>query len=98
MEKDGAIYPVLPINEMMEYRSPFASDSDIVNLVVIKKEQKAVCVAVDKIMGIEDIVIKPLPVVYARLDKWYSGCTILSDGNIVLILNMNNFLEQGNPQ
>ncbi|MFO7912661.1 MAG: chemotaxis protein CheA [Desulfotignum sp.] len=97
VEKDGAIYPVLHINQMMGYRSPFESDSDIINLVVIKKEQKAVCVAVDKIMGIEDIVIKPLPVVYARLDKWFSGCTILSDGNIVLILNMNNFLEQGNP-
>lgn len=91
VEKDGAIYPVLNINEMMGYRSPIESDNDIINLIVIKKEQKAACIAVDKIMGIEDIVIKPLPVVYTRLDKWYSGCTILSDGNIVLILNVNNF-------
>jgi chemotaxis protein histidine kinase CheA len=97
VETEGAIYPVLNINQMMGYRSPIESGGDIINLVVIKNEQKSACVAVDRIMGIEDIVIKPLPAMYAGLDKWYAGCTILSDGNIVLILNMNRFFEQEKP-
>jgi two-component system chemotaxis sensor kinase CheA len=44
----------------------------------------------------QQIVVKPLPVYLNRYDiKPYgiSGCTILGDGNISLILDVNNIMD-----
>jgi chemotaxis protein histidine kinase CheA len=93
VEINGVVYPVLGLNDLMGYHSPVDSKDEFINLVLVRNGKSKACIAVDRIMGIEDIVVKALPPFYSKYTEFYSGCSILSDGNIVLILNINNYLE-----
>jgi two-component system chemotaxis sensor kinase CheA len=42
---------------------------------------------VDEILGIEEIVVKPMPQ-FLRQMNFYSGCSILGDGSVALILDL----------
>jgi two-component system chemotaxis sensor kinase CheA len=95
VETGGAVYPVLPLNSSMGYRSPVDSPNEFINLILVKGEKKKACVAVDRIVGIEDIVVKPLPPISSGVKDFYSGCSILSDGSVVLIINIDNYLNRG---
>ncbi|MBN2809002.1 MAG: chemotaxis protein CheA [Deltaproteobacteria bacterium] len=93
VEINGVVYPVLGVNNLMGYRSPVESGDEFINLILVGNDKSKACLAVDLIMGIEDIVVKALPSFYAKHQEFYSGCTILAGGNIVLILNINHYLE-----
>jgi len=93
VEINGVVYPILGLNDLMGYHSPIEFNDEFINLVLVRNDKIKACIAVDQIMGIEDIVVKALPPFYSKYKKFYSGCSILSDGNIVLILNINNYLE-----
>lgn len=93
VEINGVVYPILGLNDLMGYHSPIESKDEFINLILVRNDKIKACIAVDRIMGIEDIVVKALPPFYSKYKEFYSGCSILSDGNIVLILNINNYLE-----
>lgn len=54
--------------------------------VIVEKRGKLVALAVDEILGQEDIVVKPLSRILART-KGLAGATILGDGRVCLILD-----------
>lgn len=92
---DNKIYPILEINSHLGYLSPINAKKEQINLVIVKSETRKAVIAVDNILGIEDIIIKPLPEMGIKFEKLYSGCSILSDGNIILILNINQCMKTG---
>jgi two-component system chemotaxis sensor kinase CheA len=61
-------------------------------MVIIEVEKKAICLFVDKLVGKQEIVVKPIPE-YIRKVKGLTGCTQLGDGSIALILDAAGFIE-----
>lgn len=64
----------------------------LLNLFIIKSEKHRAAVIVDKIIGNEEIVVKPLSE-YIKQIKSFSGTTILGDGSIAMIINVLGLME-----
>ncbi|MBK1810074.1 chemotaxis protein CheA [Clostridium sp. YIM B02505] len=63
-------------------------DSNKEGIVIMTEyESKIKCVFVDELLGEQQIVIKPLPEMFKNL-KYITGCTIMGDGTISLIIDM----------
>ena len=60
-------------------------------VVIVKKGEKLAGLVVDNLMGQQEIVIKSLGK-YINIDKVISGATILGDGEIALILDVNTLV------
>ena len=87
----GECYPVLRLGRwygLEEYRE---SVEDGVMLILEVEEQR-VCLLVDKLIGEQEIVVKPIPS-YIKKVKGLSGCTQLGDGSIALILDAAGLME-----
>ncbi|MFW5799198.1 MAG: chemotaxis protein CheA [Spirochaetota bacterium] len=61
--------------------------------VVIKKNKKKLCIAIDDILGTQQIVIKSLPSYMGNL-KIVSGCSILGSGEISLIIDSTSIINE----
>lgn len=62
-------------------------------LMWLESSDKSYCLFVDELIGEQQIVVKPLPSYLNNFNiqnSGISGCTILGDGNISLILDVNN--------
>ena len=65
-------------------------------MVLVESERGSVCLFVDQIVGEQQAVIKPLPSFIARILgrlPHLSGCTILGNGSISLILDVNSLVS-----
>lgn len=90
----GVCYPILRMHEK------FAIDTEITNLedgilLLVETDNKSVCIFADKLIGEQQVVVKPFP---AYLNKYnikgegLSGCTIMGDGSISLIIDTNTLI------
>ena len=61
-------------------------------MLILEVEDKKVCLFVDKLIGEQEIVVKPIPS-YIKKVKGLSGCTQLGDGSIALILDAGGLTE-----
>jgi len=61
-------------------------------ILIIKAEQNRVAVIVDKILGSEEIVVKPMPDYFKGL-KNFSGTSILGDGTIAMIIDVQGYIQ-----
>jgi len=69
------------------------SISDIsLNFAVIKVGTSRFGLIIDKILGTEEIVVKPMHPALKSL-KIYSGATVMGDGKVALILDVNGIAE-----
>lgn len=87
----GECYPVVHLGKwygMSEYKE---SIEDGV-MLILEVEEKKVCLFVDKLIGEQEIVVKPIPS-YIKKVKGLSGCTQLGDGSIALILDAAGLVE-----
>ena len=55
-------------------------------MLILEVEDKKICLFVDRLIGEQEIVVKPIPS-YIKKVKGLSGCTQLGDGSIALILD-----------
>ena len=66
------------------------SDLEVsITCVIAKKGEKLSAFIVDSLIGQQEIVIKSLGKVLAGV-KYIAGATILGDGNVALILDVNS--------
>lgn len=61
-------------------------------MVILEVEDRRVCLFVDRLVGKQEIVVKPIPS-YVKKVKGLSGCTQLGDGSIALILDPGGITE-----
>lgn len=61
-------------------------------MLILEVEEKKICLFVDKLIGEQEIVVKPIPS-YIKKVKGLSGCTQLGDGSIALILDATGLVE-----
>lgn len=61
-------------------------------IVMIEVENRQICLFVDRLVGKQEIVVKPIPD-YIKKVRGLSGCTQLGDGSIALILDPVGLFE-----
>ena len=61
-------------------------------MLILEEGEKKVCLFVDKLVGEQEIVVKPIPS-YIKKVKGLSGCTQLGDGSIALILDVPGLVD-----
>ncbi len=79
--------PLIRLNKLMEIDNKLYSKE--VKIVVLRKGDKQIGLLVDNLIGQEEIVIRPLGK-YLRETKYLAGATILGNGKIALILDVNS--------
>ena len=87
----GECYPVLRLGEwygLKEYRKSVEEGT----MLIFEVEGKTICLFVDRLVGKQEIVVKPIPS-YVKKVKGISGCTQLGDGSIALILDPVGLIE-----
>ena len=62
-------------------------------LIILENQGKSMCLFVDEILGQMETVIKGLPGFMGNI-QGVSGCTILGDGEVSLILDVGGLMER----
>jgi two-component system chemotaxis sensor kinase CheA len=81
----GTCYPVVRLNRQFRLKGGKEQVEEGI-MVLLEHDEKLVCAFVDKLVGEQEIVVKPIPS-YIKKVKGISGCTQLGDGSIALILD-----------
>lgn len=88
----GKSLPIIRLEEMFEVSTDIKKISEGI-LVVIESDSESVCMLVDKLIGEQQVVVKPLPN-YMKRVKTLTGCTLLSDGSISLIIDIRGLINK----
>ncbi len=87
----GDCFPVIRLGRWYDLDTYQESVEDGV-MLILEVEDKKVCLLVDKLVGQQEIVVKPIPS-YIKKVRGLSGCTQLGDGSIALILDAPGLVE-----
>ena len=87
----GEGYPVMRIGERYKIDG-YQPDNEDGMLVLVEVEKQIICLLVDRLVGKQEIVVKPIPD-YIKKVNGLSGCTQLGDGSIALILDAAGLIE-----
>lgn len=90
-----AFYPVVRAHELYNIPDACTNIEDDI-LMWVEASDKSYCLFVDKLIGEHQVVVKPLPPYLQQFhikDSGISGCTILGDGNISIILDIAHVYE-----
>lgn len=90
----GVCYPILRMHEK------FGIDTEVTNLedgilLLVETDNKSVCLFADRLIGEQQVVVKPFPKYLSRYNikgEGLSGCTIMGDGSISLIIDTNTLI------
>ena len=87
-----ALYPIVRLHEAFEQTSD-TNDLTAGILVIVESHTRKACLFVDEVIGQQQTVIKSLSQ-YIGTVSGLSGCMILSDGHIGLILDPEDLIRQ----
>ncbi len=90
----GNCYPILRLHKVFSIDTDITSFEDGI-LVLLETQTLNYCLFVDELIGEQQTVVKPLPVYISKilgLSKSVAGCTILGDGSVSLILDVNGLM------
>ena len=87
----GIVIPLIRMDEILEVeRNEKETPNDLI-VVIVKKGDRFAGLVVDNLIGQQEIVIKSLGK-YIENNKVISGATILGDGEVALILDVNSLI------
>ncbi len=90
------LIPVIRLHELYNIKYDY-DDLTKGLLVIVEHHNKAVCLFVDEIIGEQQTVIKGLSDYMDRI-KGISGCTILGDGEVSLVLDIGGIIRRSIEQ
>ncbi|MBX9769290.1 MAG: chemotaxis protein CheW, partial [Bdellovibrionales bacterium] len=88
----GKILPLIDLNSVLGHAHQDAAVRPITNIAVLNAETYSFGLIVDSIQDTADIVVKPLSRLLKSLHV-YSGATILGDGSVALILDVQGIAK-----
>lgn len=90
----GECYPILRLNELFNVKTGITDISEGI-LIMAEQEGKAICLFADELLGQQQVVVKSLPAYIKNIKriKGLSGCTLLGDGSISLILDIGGLVS-----
>lgn len=86
-------YPVVRLHELYGIYDNVCTEIDDGILMWVEANDISYCLFVDQLLGEQQVVVKPLPGYlnnFSIKNYGVSGCTILGDGNISIILDIAN--------
>lgn len=86
----GTVIPLIRLNQILDIEEPDVPPESL-TVVIVNKGEKQAGLVVDNLLGQQEIVIKSLGK-FIRNSKIISGATILGDGEIALILDVNTLM------
>lgn len=89
----GNCYPIIRLHEVFG-KEPRVRRLEEGIIVMTENDREMVCLFADQLLGEQQVVVKPLPPYITRFVgsiKGISGCTILGNGEISLIVDVNGF-------
>ena len=86
----GSVIPIIRLDKMLDIE-PKEEEPDHLTVVIVQKGDAQAGLVVDNLIGQQEIVIKSLGK-YINGNKLISGATILGDGEVALILDVNTLM------
>ncbi|MCH5196594.1 MAG: chemotaxis protein CheA, partial [Oscillospiraceae bacterium] len=90
----GVCYPILRMHEKFGIETEITNLEDGI-LLLVETDNKSVCIFADRLIGEQQVVVKPFPTYLSRYNikgEGLSGCTIMGDGSISLIIDTNTLI------
>ncbi len=90
----GVCYPILRLHEKFNLNTEIKNFEDGI-ILLIESDNRSVCLFADELVGEQQVVVKPFPPYLSQYDiksEGLSGCTIMGDGRISLIVDVNNLI------
>lgn len=86
----GSVIPLIRLDQILDVE-PGEKEPESLTVVIVKKGDKQAGLVVDNLIGQQEIVIKSIGN-YINCSKMIGGATILGDGEIALILEVNTLV------
>ncbi len=86
----GSVIPLIRLDKILDINDD-QEEPENLTVVIVKKGDEQAGLVVDNLMGQQEIVIKSLGK-YINNNKLISGATILGDGEVALILDVNTLM------
>ncbi|WEK54650.1 MAG: chemotaxis protein CheA [Candidatus Cohnella colombiensis] len=85
----GKCYSVIRLNERFNVKTEISEIEDGI-VIMVEQDDRQVCLFADELLGQQQVVVKALPTLMKNIKKieGVSGCTLLGDGSISLILDV----------
>lgn len=87
----GGCYPVLRLHELFRVQSDSTSFTEGI-VIMVENESKVTCLFADELMGEQQVVVKALPR-YIKKVNGISGCTVMGNGCVSLIIDVSTLLN-----
>lgn len=89
----GQCYPILRLHEYYAVKTDITEFTKGI-LIMVEAESKVLCIFADELLGQQQVVVKVLPnyIKNTRKISGLSGCTLLGDGSISLILDVGGLV------
>ena len=91
----GECYPIIRLHQIFDMPTDITQLQDGI-LIQVESNQNSACIFVDQLLGEHQVVVKAFPSYlnrYSAKGRGISGCTILGDGSISLILDVNSLIK-----
>jgi len=88
----GVCCPILRLHEYYKIKTNITNICEGI-VIMLESENKPICIFADELIGEQQVVVKSLPNYINNIKQinGISGCTLLGDGNISLILDVTKF-------
>lgn len=90
----GECYPLIRLYRCYDLEPTYTDIYEGI-IILVEAEGKTACIYADELLGEQQVVVKPFSPMFNDFNvKQYgmSGCTILGDGSITIILDVNNII------
>ncbi|GKX68565.1 chemotaxis protein CheA [Inconstantimicrobium mannanitabidum] len=90
----GECYPVIRLYEVYKVKTEVTNVSDGI-VMIVETKNRNICILVDELIGEHQVVVKALPSYIRKFNhtRGITGCTLLGDGSISLILDVEQLIE-----
>ncbi len=86
----GSVVPIVRLSSLLDCKIPEQTSEELL-VVIVKKGERLAGMVVDELIGQQEIVIKSIGK-YIKSHKIISGATILGNGEVALILDVNSLV------
>ncbi len=91
----GECYPILRLHRLHKLKTEVENIPDGI-IIMVSSDDKSLCIFADELIGQQQVVVKALPEYVKKFNKsnnGLSGCTLLGDGSISLILDVAELVK-----
>jgi len=90
----GKCYSILRLHKLYKVSTHITKFTDGI-IIMVEQEEKTLCIFADELLGQQQVVVKALPEYIQKLKRvrGLSGCTLLGDGRISLILDVAGLIN-----